>query len=302
MRVGTNAFFQHLTQTVNSYESALGGLTVKMSSGNRIQYASEDPLGSQIINRAHTMISSSEARQRTLEQGVRLCQQADVALDGIADWLQESSELAASATQSIGATGAVRQTAAASIRSCRDAMLQASNSMSGDRYLLAGFQDRTEPFTEVAGVVQYNGDSGQLTAPLGSGRTVPIAISGDKVLNFDGSVAGVSNAFQVLDDLANAIETGDIATARNLTEDVDALFSHVTTLRGSLGTFQVRLEANISALEDTKLNCNEVLADEESLDIAEAITEYSAKETAYSAVLSVMSRIMSMPSLFDLTQ
>ncbi len=302
MRIGTNAFFRHITQTVNQSETDLGRLTVKLSSGKRIQYASEDPLGSQIISRAKTTAASAQARVRTLQQGVRLCLQTDVALASIAGWLQEATELASSATQSIGATEAVRQTAAASIRSARDAMLQAANSMSGDRYLLSGYQDRTEPFQEVAGVVVYNGDSGQLTAPLGSGRTVPIAIAGDRVFNFDGGVPGIGNAFQVLDDLATAIETGDIPTARNLTDNVSALFSHVTTLRGSIGTYQVRLEANISVLEEIQLRCNEVLADEESLDLAGAITEYTAKETAYTALLSVFSRVMSMANLFDLTR
>jgi flagellin-like hook-associated protein FlgL len=69
-----------------------------------------------------------------------------------------------------------------------------------------------------------------------------------------------------------------------------------------VGSWEVRLQASRDAMDDADLISNETLEALEGLDIADAITDYTARESSYKAVLSVFARIMSTENLFDLTR
>jgi len=81
---------------------------------------------------------------------------------------------------------------------------------------------------------------------------------------------------------------------------VTLLRDHVLQLEGVLGSSELRLEVNEARVEEGKIQWNTVLQEEESVDMAEMITQYVASETAYKAMLDSVARIMSLPNMFDL--
>ena len=305
MRIGTRAFYDSVSATVNRMQRELGDLTVAMSSGKKINRPSDNPLASTIIARAHIELAAAESRHRILDGGVDMCRAADAFLRDISSALRSAIETSTQGLQP-GATDAMRQASAAAIRSSREAILTEGNAKVGNRYLFGGYQDRGFPLVEAAGVVSYEGDSGQLTVPVAAGRTCDISVPGDKVFNFvnDDGVRAVpevdADVFTLLDELATAVQDGDDEAARELMDQADKLWGHVVQLRGNMGASEIRIDTSRNALGDAELRCHQVLADEESIDVAEAITEYVALETAYQAALSVLSRITSMPTMFDL--
>lgn len=308
MRIGTQSFYRSATATVQRLQRELGSITDELSSGKRVRRPSDDPVASALIARTHTDLAATEARQALLDGGIRTCREADAALGQITDSLFDVAEEAARALQPTAQSASARATSAAVIRSLSQTIMMAANARSGDRYLFAGYQDRQAPFEETPGGALYHGDSNQPAMPLGNGRTCPCTVAGDALLNFadqSGSraVAGVDmDAFTLLEQLAGAIEAGDADTTGKLLDHVRAMHNHVLGLRGSVGAWENRLETNLSALQDAQQRYEQVLSETESTDIAESITRYKAQETNYQAALSVLSSVMQLPTLFDLTR
>lgn len=308
MRIGTQSFYRSATSTVQRLQRELGNLTDALSSGKQVRRPSDDPVASTLIARTHTDLAATKARQQLLSGGIRMCREADAAIGQITHSLFDVAEEAAQALQPTAQNVSMRATSAEVIRSLSQTILTAANARSGERYLFAGYQDRQMPFEEVASGAIYHGDSNQPTIPLGNGRTCPCTVAGDALLNFvdeDGNraVTGVDmDAFTLLEQLASSVEAGDADTTGELLDQVRALHTHTLGLRGSVGAWENRLETNLSALQDTQLRYEEVLSDNESTDIAESITQYKARETNYQAALSVLSRVMQLPTLFDLTR
>jgi len=306
MRIGTQAFFQGASDTVARWQKELGAMTEALSSGKRISRPSDDPLGMTIVARSHTQLAAGQARERVFEMGQRTLRAAEGALGTVGDELRTVINAALRVLQP-GSTGAALQAAASEIRSATETILTAGNAKAGDRYLFGGYQDRAVAFEKVAGVVQYNGDSGQLSVPIGSNRTCPISVSGQDLFNYDGGSGRAvpqvdADVFTLLEDLASALEAEDIDGARVLVDNVRILHQHTLESRAYLGASERRLQMNVDAIADSEIRLHEVLAEEESLDIAQVISEYAVSETSYQAMLNVLSRLMALPTIFDLTR
>lgn len=307
MRIGTGAFYDSMSSTVARLQHELGDLSVMMSSGKKVRRPSDNPLAATIIAHAHMELSAAQARARVLTGGIRTARAADAAMGEIAAGLRSALDTAMRVLQP-GRTPEDLLSSAAEIRSSIQATLTAANAKHGDRYLFGGYQDRLMPFEEGIAGVGYLGDSGQLTVPVSAGRTCDITVPGDKLLNFvndegERAVLGVDgDVFSVLRDLAEAVENGDMERTRILLDETRLLHSHVMQMRGSAGASEVRMQTNLNALEDAELRYYEILAQEESIDVAQAVSEYVALETSYQAVLGVLSRIIAMPTVFDLTR
>lgn len=306
MRIGTRTFFDQMSATVTRLQTQLGDLNVSLSSGKRVSKPSDDPRDAVLILQVNTELSSAKTRSEVLSGGIAMLREADGALSQISEALQGAIQSASTSLQATSQGTSQLAACAVEIRSYAQSILTAANLKSGDRYLFGGYQDRQTPFVAAPPATTYEGDSNQLTVPLGNGRTCPIAVPGDQVLNYKSSsgtraVDSVdADVFTALENLASAVETGDSGAVRQRLDDLQALRSNVVQLRGAVGSWDVRLQASQNALEDAKVRYLEVLAERESIDLAAGVTEYAAQETAYKATLSVLGQILQLPTLFDL--
>lgn len=304
MRIGTQTYFDNVGREMSRFQEQLGDLTVRMSSGKRLLKPSDDPAAALAVVRARTDLAAGESRKLALATGTRLCRATDAALSTVAGCLTDAIDAARAVADST-ASDQGRAAVAAQIRSSSATIFTAANTQSGGRYLFGGYQDHAPPFEDTAGTISYVGDSGSIAVPVGASALCPVAYPGDRVFNFDtGSgraVSGVnSDVFALMESLAAALETGNTDEAALYIDDLQALRTNVTQLRGQIGAAELRVDASYEAALDAEQECYEIIEDRESLDIATAITDYSTLETNYQALLSVVSRIAAMPSLFDL--
>jgi flagellar hook-associated protein 3 FlgL len=302
MRIGTGAFYDSLSRTVTRLQNQLGDLTVRMSSGERVSKPSDDPAASLTIANARTAIAAGAARKTLLESGMSVQTQVDSTLASISNALSRAVDVATDAVQTTGQTDAALTTAAAELETLADTVLGFANTQYNGRYLFAGFEDDAEPVSGTISTATYVGDSNRPSVPLGGGRTCPTSVAGDELLNFGGA-AGITGAsddvFTVLAALSDDLKDGQLSDARDRVEQLRLLADHVTGLRGTVGAWQNRLQANCDALDDSNARYDEVLTAQAGLDVTAAITDYSAQKITYEAVMGVFSQIMSMPNLFD---
>jgi flagellar hook-associated protein 3 FlgL len=303
MRIGTRAFYDSVARILVQGQKDLGGMTVAMSSGKRVSVPSDDPASCLLISRARTELALCDSRRRATVQGQQLAGATEQGLQKISGDLGDAIDAARRAIGS-GISDQGRAASVAEVRSAIEALVTAGNTKSGDRFIFGGYSDQARPFELSGGGVTYAGDHGQLAVNTGYGTPCPVTFAGSDVFNFDPgtgrSVPKVdADVFTVLNQLATALESGDNETAAELVDDLQLLRDHVVNLRGSIGSSALRLEAGLDALERSELRCQALLEEHETLDIADALTRYSAAETAYQALLSTITSVLQMPTLFD---
>ncbi|HZN34235.1 MAG TPA: flagellin, partial [Pirellulaceae bacterium] len=121
---------------------------------------------------------------------------------------------------------------------------------------------------------------------------------GDTLTAPDVNPLEVSGLFNSLLRLKNSLENFDRAEVERAINLLDQDFDRVNFARGEIGARGRTLETVESHLEDEEILLKSNLADEIEIDLAEAITNLTARQAAYQASLSLSSNLFQL-SLFN---
>jgi flagellar hook-associated protein 3 FlgL len=172
--------------TANSYETAVDNLQRRqqelqaaqgrLTSGKRVARASDDPAAAARAERALATSARAEADQRGLEASRNAMQQAEGALGGAVEAMQQVRELLVAAGNG-SYTDAERANLGARIRGLRDQLLTIANRGDGaGGYLFGGQGSAVPPFVDGAAGVQFFGSGGR--AEVLSGEALPMTLDG----------------------------------------------------------------------------------------------------------------------------
>lgn len=177
MRLSTGHALERSLEMIQLRQQALNESHERVSSGKRIQRASDDPGATARAERALATSARSDANQRGLEASRNAMLQAESALGDATNLLQHARELIVQAGNPIN-TDAQRQTLASAIRDTRKQLLETANRGDGAGGFLFGGQGvAAPPFVDTVGGVQFRGTSGQILTA--SGEPLPMTVDGD---------------------------------------------------------------------------------------------------------------------------
>jgi len=139
----------------------------------------------------------------------------------------------------------------------------------------------------------YNGDSGEVSAILGEGVTQVINAHGDEVFTGSGVTDGV-NIFSVLKDLKDALEASvyDSVTVGNQIGELTKGLTQVEKVLSKQTTTFKRLEQTEGHWGNLKRNFEKVLSGTEDADMAQAVVELMAQQTAYEMALASAGKVL----------
>ena len=213
----------------------------RLSTGKRINSASDDAAGLSIATGFTSDIRSLNQGIRNANDGIALAQTAEGALDEVTNMLQRVRELAVQSS-----TGTYDSEA-------------------------RGFMDQEvdelrAQISDILSNTQFNGVS-LFSTTSGSDVTVDIAIDAGR------SVTLTSNAIDGTNLTAAGLDVTSASAAGTTITNVDGLLSDVNTARSSLGAGQNRLESAINALTTNSTNLTDARSRIEDAD-------YGAETTA----------------------
>ncbi len=178
MRVSSSTIFDNNVSLLGQQQTRLLQTQQQISSGRRILTASDDPVAAARaleVSQSDAMNTQYAANRNAARNTVSL---AESTLQSVTTLLQDVK------TAAIGAgngslNNSDRQTMAAELSGRLQELIGLANSTDGvGNYLFSGFQSRTEPFVNVAGVISYNGDDGQRLAQVSASRQMASNNSG----------------------------------------------------------------------------------------------------------------------------
>jgi len=237
--IGTNVSALRTSIASNSAEMSLAKSIERLSTGRRIDSASDDAAGNAIATRMTSEVRGLNMAIRNANDGISLAQTAEGGMNEITNMLQRMRELS----------------------------VQSANGT-----LAAG--DRTNLQTEVTALIAQIGDVATRTDFNG----VALLDGTNTTLNIQtGSNASETVAVTLTDVDAAALGVGavDISTEAGATTALgllDTALDTVTTAQASLGASQNRLQTTVSNLSDRVANITESRSRIEDVDFSAETT------------------------------
>jgi len=259
-----------------------------------INRPSDDPIAMGKILDYRKAISSMEQYQRNVTRGKMWVEHTEVVLDEVNDLLRQAKEIAIAQAEGTSERDD-RATAAEQVKNIYDQVMQLANTKLGGRYMFAGHQTGTVPFTHDAAYnATYHGDAGEIRIVLG--ENTDLAINADVVQLFDNG----TDTFDILRQLKDALEN-PVYNQADISNQIQPLIGagiQVEIVRSEGAANYTRLELTESQLEILKLNVENMLSKTEDADMAEAIINLKTQETAYETALAAAARVIQ-PSLIN---
>lgn len=279
---------------LHAVQRSLADAQQRISTGKSMIRPSDDPVGISIALGLRRDEAATEAWSRNIADSLTWLGTTDRALGQALEVVQRASELAVqggNGTLSAEARGLI----ADSVEGLKGQFVEVGNSSLGGRHLFAGTATTTRPFDPAAEAAAPPINTGAITREVAQGSTVTINTTADRLQGPGGATPDV---FTSLDDLAGALRAGDAAGIADGLERFEDHITNINTLRGEVGAKVNRLELTAGRFAAQRVATGEQLGTLEGVDIAEAITTFTERETVYRAALAAGARI-SQPSLMD---
>lgn len=179
MRISTaNAFDTSLAQ-LQKRQKALSDATLQLSSGKRVNRASDDPAAAARAERMQALQARNAADQRSIDTSRQAMSMADTALGDATDLLQQAREALLQAGNG-SLSAADRGSLATVLRELRNQLLAVANGGDGaGGHVFAGQGAATPPFRDAPGGIEFTGTGGQNS--LSSSQSLPTTLDGEAI-------------------------------------------------------------------------------------------------------------------------
>src|SRR5438552_13759941 len=177
-RISTAHAFDSTLDRLVQRQSELSDTQQQLSSGKRVNRASDDPTAAARAERALASIARADATQRAVETSQTQMTQTEGALGDAGELLQQARE-ALVAAGNASYTDAERKGLAQKLSGIRAQLLSIANRGDGaSGYLFGGQGSNQPPFLDAAGGVQFRGIGGQAQVAGDEALALPVTLDG----------------------------------------------------------------------------------------------------------------------------
>ena len=214
MRLSTSWMYQQSLDTMLNQQSALAATQNQVSTGQRINVASDDPVGAgKVISLSHILAANTQYSSNIDSANTRLSTE-QTALTSVTSLLDSARSMA---VQGINGTlsSSDRKDMATQLSQLRDQLIQLANTTdsNGDA-LFAGTSTSKTPFVKGAdGTVSYAGNDAQLMTSIGSGLQIYTGDAGSALFM---SIPAGNGSFTAS---AGGSNTGTLVVGENAVSD-----------------------------------------------------------------------------------
>lgn len=243
MRITSANAFDASVDQLQKRQQALTDAQQRLTTGKRVEKASDDPVAAARAERALATIARTDATQRSVDASTNAMTLAESALGDAGDLLQQIRETIVQAGNA-SYSPQQRSDLANKVQTLRNQLLSVANRSDGaGNYLFGGQGASQPPFIDAPGGVQYRGSSGQTTT---AGADLPLTVNGQPAWLQASSGNGV---FQTQAAAANTgsawIDSGHVTNPSALT---GSTYTVQFSVSGGVTTYSVLQDGNPTAL------------------------------------------------------
>ncbi|MFI5493142.1 flagellin [Actinoplanes sp. NPDC051859] len=270
LRINQNIAAQNAYRSLSVSDNQMSKSLEKLSSGFRINRASDDAAGLAISEGLRSQVGGLKTATRNAQDGVSVVQTAEGALNEVHSILQRG----------------------------RDLQVQAANGSNNQDSLDAINSELTalsEEITAIGSRTKFNGvdllDDGTGTpgtTTTGSKLTFQVGANSSDTLEVDMSSLDLGAAAKALTDAA-AANVGGVGSTANI-DLIDAEVKNISTERGKLGASQNRLEHTINSLNVSVENLSASESRIRDTDMAQEMMSFTRSQILSQAGTAMLSQ------------
>lgn len=283
--------YRNLQTNLSSTSTTINELYIKSSTGIEVAKASDNPSAVGSILSCRSEIVKSERYVDNCKNVQDNLTTSEIYLDSIEELMVRAKEIAVTgANDSLSA--ADKATLADEVSQLQQELLDLANTQVDGKYLFAGYNDQSQPFTDNGTTIDYNGTSDHIMLEINPGSTVAKNITGEELF------MSPVNLFTTLDDLHTALASGSSADVSATLTSLEDAADQVRTQLSTLGNTSARMDDMTSMHESAQLMLESTLSSHQDVDLTQVLSELAKMETALEATMQVTARISSL-SLLD---
>jgi flagellin len=267
MRIGQNITALTAQKTLSSTKGALDRSMQRLSSGSRINKASDDAAGLAVSETLKASIRGLKQANRNTQDGISLIQTGESALSEVGNMLSRMREL--------------------SIQAASDTINDRDRELTGREYnQLKAEIDRISESTEFNGTKLLNGEGKSFDFQVNTKNSPTV----DRI-SFEPSEADSSS-------IALGVKFTDIfhkAGAQDSLEVIDNAIAHVSELRAHFGSIQSRLNSTVENLNGSLESMAAANSRIRDTDMAEESSEMAKQNIMLQSGISVLAQANQQP-------
>ena len=234
MRISTANAYQTSLDSLMDRQVSLSGTQEQMTTGKRVNRASDDPAAAARAERALAAENRATASQHAVDASSNAMTLTESALGDATDLLQQVREALVSAGNA-SYSDAERASKANEIADLRKQLLAVANRTDGSgTYLFGGQGASSPPFADVPGGVTFQGAGGVVQAA--SGEALPLTMNGEATWMNARTGNGVFTTRAVTSTGSAWIDTGSVTNPSAVT---GSTYSLQFSVSGSTTTYSV---------------------------------------------------------------
>jgi flagellar hook-associated protein 3 FlgL len=280
-RVTNNTIFRNSLTDIQATAEAFARAQQQVSSGRRIQQASDDPSAAATGLRERADFRATDRYRDANDSVDSRLRVADSVLSDIISSITTAQSKAAQGRTTI-LTPQQREAVALEIEGTKEAIFTAINTSYRGIYLFAGADTSAAPYTKAGSVVSaYQGDATVVKVDVSRTSSAAVTVDGGSLLQ-----GGPGDVFQTLDALAAAVRAGNMAGVDAGLVDLQGVFDNVTTSQGRVGATLSALPAEKLRLDELRRASDTRRSQAEEISLAEAISEMTRAQQAQQAAIA----------------
>lgn len=281
-RVTSNTLFRNSLREIQNTAEAFSRAQQRVSSGKRLQQASDDPSAAATGLRERAEISAVDRYREANDSVDSRLRVTDTVLSDIISTITTAQTKAASGRSTV-LTPEQREAVALEIEGAKQGIFAAINTSYRGIYLFAGADNVSAPYTKAGATVSaYQGDANVVQVDISRTSTAAVTVAGDSVMQ--GSSA--SDVFETLDGLAAAVRSGDMSGIDAGMAELELAFNRVTTAQSGVGATLSALPSERARLDELRRASDTRRSQAEEINLAEAISELTRAQQAQQAAIA----------------
>jgi flagellar hook-associated protein 3 FlgL len=309
MRATLGTTYRTLQSQINQLGNHLNELRQIAASGKKLNKPSDDPSAVRPVLNSQALLRANDRYQKTMGTALDRYNNLEDHFNHMENLLTSAYETTVASLD--GAyTAEDRINLANTISQIKDELLDVANSKYDGKYIFAGFEEQTTPFTvnptydpltydpanSLTWPVQYRGDNNTFSLEISPGETVKVGISGSDLFlgdaDNDGAVdAGRYDIFATLTRIEDAMRTNDPAAIQGELDNLQKGTDQIRIEHGKIGNNTAKVERAMDNMQDAQISLQETLSRYQDADMIEAITNMTQQENAFEAALQVAAQV-----------
>lgn len=309
MKATQGTTYRMLNSRLNDLTTQLEELRTIGATGRKLNRPSDDPAAIRPVLDTRKQLSNVDRYLETMGQAFDTMQSTDGHMDHVENLLVSIKETAINAVNGSLDSESL-QVLSDKVGHLRQELFDASNAMVDGKYIFAGYEEDTIPFTVngayVAGAYDptnpatwpytYNGDASPTELEITPGERLQVSLTGNDLFFGDADNDGVVdpgrvNIFAVVTNVMEAIQAGDVPRIESEMTNLDTAADQNRRLRSQLGNRTARVETAMTHQEEVRIDLQQILSRYQDADAIESFNNIIQQETAFQAALNVTGKV-----------